>query len=107
MSHTKQQSQILGLDLLRCTAAIMVMLYHYACFMPVWYWGFNRAAYEPGISFHALIPYSWFGWMGVQIFFVISGFVIAYSSNHATPVWFLKSRFLRLFPTLWVCSLIT
>ncbi len=103
----RKMSQILGLDLIRCAAAVLVMFYHYCCYLPVWFWGYSREPFEPTISYRALQPYTWFGWVGVEIFFVISGFVIAYSSREATPKGFLKSRFLRLFPTLWICSTIS
>ena len=48
-----------------------------------------------------------FGWVGVEIFFVISGFVIALSARGASPGSFLKRRALRIFPALWVCSLVS
>ncbi len=47
------------------------------------------------------------GWVGVPIFFVLSGFVIAYSAEKATPSDFLKSRILRLYPAVWICSTFT
>lgn len=54
---------------------------------------------------------TWFGWIGVQVFFVISGFVIAFSSEHASPKSFVVGRVLRLAPVMWisasVCLLIT
>ncbi|MBO9710098.1 MAG: acyltransferase [Caulobacter sp.] len=46
------------------------------------------------------------GWVGVEIFFVISGFVIAYSANGVSPMRFAESRTLRLVPGGWVCALI-
>jgi exopolysaccharide production protein ExoZ len=48
-----------------------------------------------------------FGWVGVQIFFVISGFVIANSASGATPLKFLEGRFLRLYPAAWICAAIS
>jgi peptidoglycan/LPS O-acetylase OafA/YrhL len=100
MGHSKQ-SQIVGLDLVRCAAALLVMLHHFFGVFPLWVSG------RPTASTLTTIPYTWFGWVGVQVFFVISGFVIAYSSSYATATSFLRSRFLRLFPTLWICSCIT
>jgi peptidoglycan/LPS O-acetylase OafA/YrhL len=57
--------------------------------------------------YEALAPWTWFGWIGVEIFFVISGFVIANAAAGATPAAFLKGRLLRLFPAVWVCASIT
>jgi peptidoglycan/LPS O-acetylase OafA/YrhL len=53
-----------------------------------------------------LLSVAWAGFIGVEIFFVISGFVIAYSAQSATAAGFARSRFLRLFPALWICALI-
>ena len=46
----------------------------------------------------------WLGPYGVQIFFVISGFVITNSAQDVTPTGFLKSRFIRLAPSIWICG---
>jgi peptidoglycan/LPS O-acetylase OafA/YrhL len=43
-----------------------------------------------------------FGWIGVEVFFVISGFVIAYTTSDARPSGFLRSRILRLAPVNWI-----
>jgi peptidoglycan/LPS O-acetylase OafA/YrhL len=51
-----------------------------------------------------LVP---FGWAGVQIFFVISGFVIVVSAERTTPYKFFVSRFTRLVPAVWICATIT
>ena len=68
--------QILGLDLLRFAAAFMVVAYHM---------GFIIDAPSNPARSHLLAvtepastpPLFWFGLVGVPIFFVISGFVIA------------------------------
>lgn len=62
---------------------------------------------EGTAQFPELAAYSWWGWVGVEIFFVISGFVIAYSSANASFPRFVRSRFLRLFPAILVCASIT
>lgn len=48
-----------------------------------------------------------FGWVGVQVFFVISGVVIAISATSSTPYRFVRSRFLRLYPAAWICAAIS
>ena len=52
-------------------------------------------------------PFTWFGWVGVEIFFVISGFVIANSASKSSATEFLLGRALRLYPAVWVCSTLT
>ncbi|SHJ85259.1 Peptidoglycan/LPS O-acetylase OafA/YrhL, contains acyltransferase and SGNH-hydrolase domains [Bradyrhizobium lablabi] len=57
--------------------------------------------------FEYLGPFTWFGAVGVHIFFVISGFVIASSASGATAGEFLRGRFLRLYPAAWICATTT
>lgn len=96
-----------GVDILRFLAAVMVMVYHYG----FWVW-----AYPDGVSARATggIPAqpaigAWVesGWVGVQIFFVISGFVIAFSAETSTPLRFFEARVKRLAPAVWICAPVT
>lgn len=49
-----------------------------------------------------------YGWLGVELFFVISGFVITLTLEKcATPLEFATRRFARLWPALLVCSIAT
>lgn len=48
-----------------------------------------------------------FGWVGVQVFFVISGVVIANSAYGAKPRRFMTGRFLRLYPAAWIAAVIS
>jgi peptidoglycan/LPS O-acetylase OafA/YrhL len=96
-----------AVDLLRFVAALFVVAYHYAS-------SFARA---PG--FHAtaalngagtpldLSNWTWSGWIGVEIFFVISGYVIAMSARGVGSRSFLHRRMLRLLPATWLCATIT
>jgi peptidoglycan/LPS O-acetylase OafA/YrhL len=47
------------------------------------------------------------GWVGVQIFFVVSGVVITQSANGRSPMEFVKGRMYRLYPAVWICATIT
>jgi peptidoglycan/LPS O-acetylase OafA/YrhL len=92
---------VIGLDVLRLVAASMVMAYHFG----FWNWTRGQPLAEalPGWQ-----P-NWgnglyFGWVGVEIFFVISGFVIAFSVAEATRHGFLRSRLLRLAPVSWLSA---
>lgn len=95
-----------GLDLLRFAAALMVMFFHFTYLSsspdsPV------HIAAGSALDFSAITPASWAGWVGVQIFFVISGIVIATSANGASPISFLRSRIARLLPSIWICATIS
>lgn len=86
--------RLFALDLIRFFAAFFVVLYHYT--------------YRPDSPELTLIgTFSQFGYLGVPLFFMISGFVIAMSAENRTPIQFAISRFLRLYPTLWVCVFFT
>lgn len=100
----RKHEPILGLDLIRFLAALLVVGLHLA-------W---RPYSNPGDQFHYLgktalgsFPagaVAQIGWIGVQVFFVISGFVIAYSSEDATAAKFMRRRFMRLWPTMFVAA---
>jgi len=93
--------RIKELDGLRGIAAIGVVLYHYV----------NR--FEEKFSLDVFPKYLnfEFGHYGVQLFFIISGFVIFMSikkdTNYLPPKTFLFRRFTRLYPTFWVCLILT
>lgn len=103
-----------GLDAVRFSAALAVVVYHLA----------HRAWAPPPIgdgpagadirdfipdspAFPHLEPVVWFGWVGVQLFFVLSGFVIALSAEGSSPYAFLRGRVVRLAPGVLVCATIT
>ena len=48
-----------------------------------------------------------YGYLGVPLFFVISGFVILMSAHGATPRNFFASRVARLYPALWLAATLT
>ena len=83
----KQQQRIPELDLLRFLAAISVVIYHY-----------GHASDLGGVS-----KVTEFGFLGVQLFFMISGFVILWTAMNKSALEFIISRVSRLYPTFWVC----
>jgi|CXWL01.1.fsa_nt_gi peptidoglycan/LPS O-acetylase OafA/YrhL len=101
------RAHVYPLDALRFFAALSVVAFHlgfYAWSAP----NSTVASMLAGAtSFPVLAPWTWFGWVGVEIFFVISGFVIANSANGASPIGFAKSRALRLYPAVWICAVFT
>lgn len=92
--------QLPGLDCIRFAAACLVMIFHLSYWCVVW----------PGAPTNTLLTgiqpaeWAWFGWVGVEIFFVLSGFVIAFSASQSSPGLFLRSRILRLAPAAWICA---
>lgn len=85
------------LDALRGIAATAVMLFH---FLGAYHHEFGYAT-APAIGFE-------WGFYGVQLFFIISGFVIYYSISASSSIKdFLVKRFIRLYPTYWLCMAIT
>lgn len=78
-----------GIDIVRFACAVAVGVYHLTGTMP------------------ELTAYGSFGWIGVEIFFVISGLVIANSAHGATVRQFLVGRFLRLYPTAWCAAAVS
>jgi peptidoglycan/LPS O-acetylase OafA/YrhL len=80
-------------DLLRLVAALQVLLAH--------------------VFSHFEVNSGWFGQLldhipGVPIFFTISGFLImrSYEKNRNNNK-YLRNRFLRIFPALWICFIFT
>ncbi len=96
--------QIVGLDALRMGAACLVLIFHLA--YGVWIPYMNPSG-VPTHSFDFLWPIAWFGWVGVQIFFVLSGFVIAYSAHGVKASTFLEHRLARLLPAAVICASLT
>lgn len=61
----------------------------------------------PGLDLPLLESVAHWGYLGVQLFFVLSGFVILMSAEGATPRSFVASRVSRLYPGLWVAASLT
>lgn len=91
--------RIVYLDGLRGVAVLAVMAWHYTN------WGYEK--FLPYGTAYAAIPVLDHGWVGVNIFFMISGFVILLTlESCATFVEFMKRRWSRLFPAMLLASLL-
>ena len=92
-----------GLDLIRFAAAAAVMLFH----LGYWSWrspadlAFRASAGRA--AFPELTPLTWFCWVGVEVFFVLSGLVIANSATSGDGWRFVRGRMGRLLPGMWLC----
>src|SRR5665213_1305948 len=93
-------SRVGGLDLLRLAAVGAVVLYHYG------FWG-PASNGMPQVAVPSLASFAQYGFLGVPVFFIISGFVIAYSAEGRTAVGFGIARFSRIYPTFLFCMTLT
>jgi peptidoglycan/LPS O-acetylase OafA/YrhL len=87
------------LDLLRFTAAMAVVFRHYA-----------YRGYAAGIipqHFSGLEVIAKYGYLGVELFFMISGFVIVMSMQGRSAWEFAVARIARLYPAFWTCCTLT
>lgn len=88
------------LDGLRFFAALAVMLFHFG------FRAWNGDA--PGYLEYPFISHIFkYGYLGVDLFFMISGFVILMSASRCSVASFVRSRFIRLYPGYWLCVAIT
>lgn len=88
------------IDLFRFLAAFGVVIFHYT------YTAFMEG-YAPIANFENFREVSRYAYMGINFFFVISGFVIFMSVKDGSAKKFVISRFVRLFPTYWAALILT
>src|SRR5262245_34438087 len=96
-SSKPEAARLIEIDSLRGLAALSVVLFHYT----------TRFAelYGPTERMTVAFPY---GFYGVNLFFIISGFVIFMTLERTRrPMDFVVSRFSRLYPAYWTCVAIT
>lgn len=98
---------VIAIDVLRFCCAMLVVAYHYGdafWFQP----GPHVAAALSGFPAQGFgVPIAKAGAVGVELFFIISGMVIARSANGVRWSTFLYRRALRLVPAAWICATIT
>jgi peptidoglycan/LPS O-acetylase OafA/YrhL len=86
-------------DLLRIVAAVAVMTYHYL---------FSAyAGGQSGLRFPHADLVARYGYLGVDLFFTISGFVVLLSAWNRGPRSFVVSRVVRLYPAYWIAVTLT
>lgn len=59
------------------------------------------------MNYALLAPVAKYGYLGVDLFFMISGFVILETATKTNAKGFVVSRFARLYPAFWACCSIT
>jgi peptidoglycan/LPS O-acetylase OafA/YrhL len=87
------------LDLLRFVAAFEIMMFHYTLY------GFRNGHHS--FDFTALGGALEYFYFGLELLFMLSGFVILKTVQTKTAMGFLTARAIRLYPTYWVCVTVT
>ena len=106
---SKESSRVAVLDGLRAVAILAVMGFHYAV---RWTPPHSDTDLYPYHGFFMHVPFVGtvlnYGWAGVELFFVISGFVICMTLERCSGIWdFARRRLARLWPAMLVCAAIT
>ena len=93
-------NRVEALDILWLVAVVGVVIFHF---------GFNGppANGKPLVAFPEWATVAKYGYLGVQLFFVISGFVIAYSAVGRTARAFAIARIARIYPAFLFCMTVT
>ena len=107
MTQKANGQHVVAIDLVRFFAAVLVLFTHLGYDIAVRPESPSHKLSGGTISVAVSPELSFYGWIGVQIFFVISGIVITYSANGLGPYDFFRSRVLRLVPAAWLCSTLT
>ena len=105
MNKIIQSKRLDELDGFRALAIVLVIGFHY---FSRWTPTINSVNLYPYGNILATFPLFKYGYVGVELFFIISGFVICltlFQSNRISE--FYWKRFSRLFPTMLLCSLVT
>jgi peptidoglycan/LPS O-acetylase OafA/YrhL len=87
------------LDFLRFIAACGVMLFHYTFFGPQ-----QHLCPGTGPVLSGIFRY---GYLGVDLFFILSGFVILLTAYNKDAISFTFARIVRLYPAYWICVTLT
>lgn len=93
-----------GLDVIRFGAALMITFYHLALIGP-WRLGEEGRSFRE--AFAAVQPVTSSLWVGVHIFFLLSGVVIAFSAEGRGAGEFARRRAMRLYPAALICATVT
>jgi len=88
------------LDTLRFVAAFGVLAYH-------WLFRGIQTGNITSVSYSGAAHIASYGYLGVDLFFMISGFVITISAHGKSASQFAVRRGVRLYPAYWVAMLIT
>lgn len=93
--------RLASLDFLRLIAALSVVAFHY------FFRGAAGGAPLMPVANPFLAPYAIYGYLGVNLFFLISGYVIAWSAEGRPAVEFGIARLVRIYPGFVICMTIS
>ncbi|GAA2915149.1 acyltransferase [Streptomyces thioluteus] len=96
----RQAPRLVVLDGLRIVAALMVVVFHYTALRGGW-------GQNPDEVFPVLRTATRYGWIGVEVFFLISGFVICMSAWGRSLGDYVVSRVSRIYPAYWFAIFLT
>ncbi len=96
---SKHAKRLDYLDLLRVVALGSVICFHY------FFNGISKGTVT-SVSLPGFSGIAKYGYLGVELFFLISGFVILYSTQNRTAREFVKKRFIRLYPMYWMAIIL-
>ena len=94
------KTRVNEIDLLRFVAALSVVFFHYA------FRGYAGDA-KTVMPYPMLATAGKYGYLGVDLFFMISGFVILMTASNGSFKDFAVSRAARLYPAFWACCTVT
>lgn len=97
----KLRHRVYELDLLRFIALMMVVLFHFTARK------YSLNPLNETHHFYWLTEVSRLGHLGVNLFFIISGFVIIASAANKQALDFLTARIVRLYPAFWAGVLLS
>lgn len=103
----RESRNLIALDLLRFACALLVLAYHYGAGFALLPPPGGKTLLEGMPVDASAAPFVMSGWIGVELFFVVSGFVIAWSAEGSRAAAFLGRRALRLLPAAWICASLT
>lgn len=95
----RQDGRLFVVDLLRVVAATGVLLHHYL------FSGYAEVLSPLGFALPGRVAK--YGYLGADLFFLISGFIVLHSAWNQTPRAFWTARIARLFPAYWIAVTLT
>lgn len=101
MDTTPSRRHVELIDVGRLVAALSVLSFHY------FYNGIRNGKIHSGEYLPHVSYFAAYGYLGVDLFFMISGYVIFFSAQGRSSHDFIASRLTRIFPTFWGAVFIT